>query len=117
MRLDVRLPRRDRKGGIPVNDDIARILGLIALATGDEKHKPSAFSTLDVLWVLYDRVLRYDASHPLSEDRARFVLSKGHGPLALYAILADKGFFPPQTLHTFLRWESILGGHPDRNQV
>jgi len=100
-----------------VDKDIARILGLIALATGDEKHELSAFSTLDVLWVLYDQVLRYDPRNPRREDRDRFVLSKGHGPLALYAILADKGFFPPETLRTFLRWESILGGHPDRNQV
>jgi transketolase len=100
-----------------LDEDIARILGLIALATGDEKHEPSAFSTLDVLWVLYDRVLHYDPCHPQSEERDRFVLSKGHGPLALYAILADKGFFPVETLRTFLRWDGILGGHPDRNQV
>lgn len=100
-----------------MNNDIARILDLIALATGDEKHQPSAFSTLDVLWVLYDRVLRYDPQQPRSEDRDRFVLSKGHGPLALYAILADKGFFPSEELRCFLRWEGILGGHPDRNQV
>jgi transketolase len=87
------------------------------LASGDEKHDPSAHSTLDVLWVLYDRILRYDPAHPRSEDRDRFILSKGHGPLALYTILAQKGFFPVSELERFLEWEGTLGGHPDRNQV
>ncbi|MBN1583706.1 MAG: transketolase [Anaerolineae bacterium] len=90
---------------------------LMDLASGDEKHNPSAYSTLEVLWVLYDRVLNYDASNPRSEDRDRFILSKGHGPLVLYAILAQKGFFAASELETFLEWEGILGGHPDRNRV
>ena len=97
--------------------DLKRIRTLMGSATGDEKHDSSAFSTLDVEWVLYDRILRYDPEHPDSEDRDRFVLSKAHGPLALYAILAAKGFFPAEELPKFLHWEGILGGHPDRNQV
>jgi transketolase len=94
-----------------------QLADLMALASGDEKHEPSAYSTLEVLWVLYDRVLRYDPSDPGREDRDRFVLSKGHGPLALYAILALKGFFPAGELERFLQWDGILGGHPDRNRV
>jgi transketolase len=97
--------------------DITRIERLMTLATGDEKHDESAHSTLDVLWVLYDRILRYDPKNPRSEERDRFVLSKGHGPEAFYAILVDKGFFLASALKTFLGWESILGSHPDRNQV
>jgi transketolase len=97
--------------------DIVRIERLMTLATGDEKHDESAHSTLDVLWVLYDRILRYDPKNPRSEERDRFVLSKGHGPEAFYAILVDKGFFPVSALKTFMGWESILGSHPDRNQV
>ena len=97
--------------------DIARIERLMTLATGDEKHDQSAHSTLDVLWVLYDRILRYDPKNPQDEERDRFVLSKGHGPEAFYAILVDKGFFPASALKTFMAWESILGSHPDRNQV
>jgi transketolase len=85
--------------------------------TGDEKHNASAHSTLDVLWVLYDRVMRYDPRNPRSEERDRFVLSKGHGPVAYYAILADKGFFPVAELKKFCQWDGILGAHPDRNQV
>jgi transketolase len=96
---------------------IARIERLMTLATGDEKHDESAHSTLDVLWVLYDRILRFDPKNPRGEERDRFVLSKGHGPEAFYAILVDKGFFPASALKTFMGWESILGSHPDRNQV
>ena len=97
--------------------DRTELARLMDLASGDEKHDPSAFSTLDVLCALYDRVLHYDAAHPQSEDRDRFILSKGHGPLVLYAILALKGFFPESELERFLTWDGILGGHPDRNRI
>ncbi len=97
--------------------DVARIKRLMSLATGDEKHDSSSLSTLDVLWVLYDRILRFDSKNPRWENRDRFVLSKGHGCVSYYAILADKGFFPTSTLKTFMQYESILGAHPDRNLV
>ena len=90
---------------------------LMALATGDEKHDESSTSTLDALWVLYDRVLRVDPSAPKDEARDRFILSKGHGPSAYYAVLAAKGFFPEDLLAGFLEWGNPLGSHPDRNQV
>ena len=99
------------------NNDIARIKRLMTEQTGDEKHDDSARSTLDVIWILYDRVLRYDQKNPRSQDRDRFVLSKGHGPEGLYAVLADKGFFPFSELKTFMQWDSMLGSHPDRNKV
>lgn len=98
-------------------DGIASIEQLMSEAIGDEKHDWAAQSTIHVLWVLYDKVLRYDPQHPHSEERDRFVLSKGHGPLALYAILAAKGFFPTTELATFTRWDSMLGAHPDRTKV
>lgn len=100
-----------------MNADIARIKGLMTMALGDEKHGSSSSSTIDVLWVLYDRVLRYDPANPASEERDRFILSKGHGCVSYYAVLADKGFFPRETLKTFLQWDSILGAHPDRRLV
>ena len=90
---------------------------LIDGTPGDEKHDPAARSTLDVLWVLYDRVLRYDPADPRWDGRDRFLLSKGHGPITLYAILAAKGFFPSEWLTGFLAWDGRLGGHPDRNLV
>ena len=90
---------------------------LMALQLGDEKHSRSATSTLDVIWVLYDRILRVDPLATRDPDRDRFLLSKGHGPMAYYAVLAAKGFIDPETLPTFGRYESALGHHPDRNRV
>jgi transketolase len=90
---------------------------LMALQLGDEKHSRSATSTLDVIWVLYDRVLRIDPLAAGDPDRDRFLLSKGHGPMAYYAVLAAKGFIGVDTLRTFGRYESQLGHHPDRNLV
>lgn len=60
-------------------NDMDRIRELLTYSLGDEKHDPSTHSTLDVLWVLYDRVLCYDPQRPRWEGRDRFVLSKGHG--------------------------------------
>ena len=97
--------------------DMQRLERLMTLATGDEKHGSSTISTLPVIWTLYDRVLRYDPQQPRSPDRDRFVLSKGHGPVGYYAVLADKGFFPADELRRFMAWDGILGAHPDRNQV
>ena len=90
---------------------------LMTLATGDEKHAASATSTLDVLYVLYEHVLRVDPANPAWEERDRFILSKGHGPVGYYAVLARKGFFPAEELTRFMEYDSILGAHPDRAQV
>lgn len=92
------------------------LLDLIARSHGDEKHDASSFSTLDVIQVLYE-VLRVDPRNPEWEERDRFLLSKGHGPLAYYAVLARNGFFPADELEKFMTWDGILGGHPDRLQV
>ncbi|MEU7903940.1 transketolase [Actinoplanes sp. NPDC049118] len=87
---------------------------LLTRLTGDEKHAPSAFSTLDVLWVLYDRILRVHPETADEPDRDRFLLSKGHGPAAYYAVLAAKGFIPVAWLDDLGGPESRLGHHPDR---
>jgi transketolase len=91
-------------------------MDLIGRARGDEKHDVSSLSTLDVIEVLYE-VLRIDAADPESDERDRFILSKGHGPLAYYAVLAQRGFFPAGELERFMRWDGILGAHPDRTRV
>jgi transketolase len=74
--------------------------GLLTRLTGDEKHDWSSLSTLDVLWVLYDRVLGEDD---------RFLLSKGHGPTAYFAVLAAKGIIPLEMLDRFGAFDSPLG--------
>ncbi|MEW1723508.1 transketolase [Streptomyces sp. NPDC093109] len=90
---------------------------LMALMTGDEKHGPAATSTLDALWVLYDRVLRVSPAEADAPGRDRFLLSKGHGPMAYYAVLAAKGFFAEELLPGFGSYGSPLGHHPDRTLV
>jgi len=67
--------------------------------------------------VLYDRVLRVDPTRPDDPDRDRFLLSKGHGPMAYYAVLAAKGFLSVDQLAGFGSYGSPLGYHPDRMLV
>jgi transketolase len=90
---------------------------LLTRLTGDEKHDWSSLSTLDVLWVLYDRVLRVDPDATDDPERDRFLLSKGHGPAAYYAVLAAKGFIDPELLSGFGGFDSPLGNHPDHTLV
>src|SRR5262245_8892506 len=89
----------------------------MTLMTGDEKHDLASYSTLAVIRVLYERVL--DVSPDTVDDprRDRFLLSKGHGPMAYYAVLCDRGFFPASWLEAWASFDSPLGHHPDRNLV
>lgn len=91
--------------------------GYLSVMTGDEKHSAAATSTLDVLWVLYDRILDISPDRVDDPTRDRFLLSKGHGPMAYYAVLAAKGFFPIDWLEHWATFDSPLGQHPDRNLV
>ena len=90
---------------------------LMSLMTGDEKHSAAATSTLDVIWTLYDWVLH--AAPEMADDpaRDRFLLSKGHGPMAYYAVLAAKGYLTEEDLESFAAYDSILGYHPDATLV
>ncbi len=80
-------------------------------------HIGSSFSPLEIIRVLYENILRLDPRNPHWPDRDRFILSKGHGCLALYLNLAEKGFFAREELERFCRFESILGGHPEYGKV
>ena len=82
--------------------------------TGDEKHDAAATSTLDVVWVLYDKILDVTPKTVDDPARDRFYLSKGHGPMAYYATLAAKGFIPVSWLADWASYGSPLGYHPDR---
>jgi transketolase len=88
-----------------------------SVQAGNRGHIGSAFSLVEVLRVLYDDILKYDASNPRWPGRDRCILSKGHGCLALYAVLADRGFFPESELWNFCKPEGILGGHPEYGKV
>ncbi|MEV7277535.1 transketolase [Streptomyces sp. NPDC093111] len=98
-------------------DAVRELHRLMSLMTGDEKHSTAATSTLDALWVLYDRVLRVSPGTVDDQGRDRFLLSKGHGPMAYYAVLAAKGFLGEELLGGFGAYGSPLGYHPDRTLV
>ena len=91
------------------------ILRMITDAKGS--HIAPALSMVELLVVLYEKVLRCDPRQPLAADRDRFLLSKGHGCAALYAVLADKGFFDKKELGTFIKAGSKLGGHPEMQKA
>lgn len=77
-------------------------------------HPSSSLSIIDILCVLYfGSIMRYDRSRPDWPDRDRFILSKGHAVPALYAVLAEAGFFEPALLDTLRQMGSPLEGHPN----
>lgn len=89
-----------------------------AASRAGEGHVPSALSILDILSVLYGKVMQHRAFVGKSPtERDRFVLSKGHGSLALYAVLAELSYFPAAELDRFCAYDGLLGGHPDSNKV
>lgn len=90
---------------------------LLAAHSAGEGHVASAFSILDALYVLYQAHAKIDPSNPKDPDRDYVILSKGHGCLALYAVLAKHGFFGSEELSTFCKFGSKLGGHPHRLKV
>ncbi|MDR3491434.1 MAG: transketolase [Gammaproteobacteria bacterium] len=94
-----------------------RRLACRALEGGNRGHIGSTMSLIEILRVLYDDILAFDSQNPSWEHRDRCILSKGHGCIAQYALLADKGFFDLSHLDTFCHFDSILGGHPDANKI
>jgi len=90
---------------------------VLAAHSAREGHVASALSILDLLWVLYDRVIKIDPRQPDDLKMDRFILSKGHASLALYVVLAQKGFFPLESTRTFCTYGGNLGGHPDCNKI
>jgi transketolase len=77
-------------------------------------HPGGSLSAIDILTCLYFSRLRHRPEEPNWPDRDRFILSKGHGVPAVYAVLAKCGYFPKEQLMTLRQIESPLQGHPDR---
>ncbi len=106
--------------GIAELEDIARrgrahVVRVIAHAKGG--HVGGPMSAMDMLAALYFRILNIRPEKPLWPDRDRFVLSKGHSSIALYAIMAMRGYFPEEELYTFDAIDSRLQGHPDMTKL
>ena len=75
-------------------------------------HTGGSLSCAEILTVLYEKIMNINPGEPQWPERDRFVLSKGHGAPALYAILARKGFFDPKELESLRQLDSCLQGHP-----
>ena len=95
----------------------ARRLVLEAVHYARAGHVGGPLSQADILALLYFHVLRIDPARPDWADRDRFVLSKGHGAIGLYAILALRGYYPVGELTTFDRLDSRLQCHPDSTRL
>ena len=80
-------------------------------------HIASILSVADIIAVLYSDVLRYDPNNPKMAERDRFILSKGHAGAAIYAALAESGFFDPERLKTHYQNGRILSGHVSHKGV
>ncbi len=87
------------------------------IKAGRSGHVGGALSTADILTALYFNIMRVDPKNPKLRERDRFVLSAGHKCLALYGVLAEKGFFEKEILDTYGSLKSRLPGHPDMHKL
>lgn len=108
MRNPVRVPEAELQA------TARRLRSLIveAITVAGSGHPGGSLSALDIILALYSGELRYDPKEPRWEMRDRFVLSKGHGVPALYAVMAERGFFAHDQLLTLRKLGSPLQGHP-----
>ncbi len=106
-----------RKTELSIIANRARKNALEGIYLAKAGHPGGSLSIAELITYLYFEVMRVDANNPKDPDRDRLVLSKGHTVPALYAILAEKGFFPIEDLKTLRRIDSYLQGHPDMNFV
>ena len=90
---------------------------LTAVYSAASGHPGGSLGIADILAYLYFEEMNVDPKNPKMENRDRFVLSKGHTSPALYATLAEKGFFPKEDLKTFRHKDSYLQGHPDMKNI
>jgi transketolase len=103
----------------PLDDRSMELRGLVVdtLECAGRGHVASALSLMEIMRVLYDDVLRFDSARPDWKDRDRCILSKGHGCLAQYVLLADKGYYALERLKEFCGCDALLGGHPCANKI
>jgi transketolase len=95
----------------------ARALIIESIHHAGAGHIGGPLSATDLLVHLYFRTLRIDPARPDWEERDRFILSKGHSSIALYTVLALRGYFPVEELRTFDQIDSRLQGHPDMTRL
>ena len=94
------------------NKDLRLQIAKIVKASG-EGHIPSSYSIVDIIDYVYGRVLKVDSKKPKWTERDYFILSKGHGAVALYVVLHKYGFLKNKDIEHYGLKDGILGGHPD----
>ena len=88
---------------------------ILHMMTGSESsHIGAALSIVEIITILYFKILNINPKEPLLDSRDKFILSKAHSSPAVYSVLAEKGFFPKKYLETFYRNGGILPGHIDK---
>ena len=92
------------------------ILDTSLAAGASSSHFGGSLSTVEILVTLFEKILNFKTNEPLWENRDRFILSKGHACLGYYSMLAEKGFFPKDSLNLFEKNDSFLLGHPVINK-
>ncbi|HEX4964410.1 MAG TPA: transketolase [Thermoanaerobaculia bacterium] len=105
---------------LPSTTELARRIrrhSVLMTSRANASHIGSSLSMADLLAVLYGEFLRFDPQQPEWPERDRFILSKGHGCAALYAVLAETGYFPVERLETFYQDGSPLAGHSTHKDV
>jgi len=99
----------------PLGREIRALILKASRASG-HGHIPTSFSIVEMLCAVYE-TMKHDPKNPQWDERDIFILSKGHGALGLYAVLAHYGYLPVEELNTFGAFQSRLGCHPDRFKV
>ena len=102
-----------------MNPEIRKLRKLILEvgANANEGHIPSALSILDIVYSIYTEFISVSSTITKDIDRNRFILSKGHASLGLYAVLYHVGILSQEEILSFSKYDSKLGGHPDRNKI
>lgn len=107
---------RDHKGLNEITNVIRKdIVSMICKAKSG--HPGGSLSAVEILTALYFDQMNIDPTNPKMEDRDRFVLSKGHAAPALYATLAERGYFDKEELNSLRKLGSMLQGHPDMKKI
>lgn len=109
--------RRSSSGTVSALNKALRRKIVDMVIEGKDGHIPSAFSILEIITYLYEQVLHVDPNRPDWGKRDYFILSKGHGCLALYVNLHRKGFLTDDDISLFCKEGGILGEHPDMTKV
>jgi len=107
---------RDHKGLNEITNVIRKdIVSMICKSKSG--HPGGSLSAVEILTALYFDQMNIDPTNPKMEDRDRFVLSKGHAAPALYATLAERGYFEKEELNNLRKLGSMLQGHPDMKKI